>query len=251
MRSAILTTLLGAIFLIIFQLDIKSFLGNDLFGAILGAYFAFTFFVIGKGLELFFEKKRNNFISIVQIQHLCASILHALAWNIKEIKNLRSSLTTDGIDESKPLNIPYYIMQPRIIEIDKSILLNLKHLNFLQDAFNMILVIEDTNAIMKSTREHNEKFEKNYMGKIVTRSILNERVDLLTEQLKSFDNAVEKAKDVLTKARVLAIKERGWVLLKKTKYSDKEMKLFEKERLEVDKIEFNYEFQDISPKENE
>jgi hypothetical protein len=250
MTGPIITSLLGAILLIIFQCEIKDFLGNDLFGAVLGAYFAFTFFVIGKGVDIVLEKKRRNFVSIVQIQHLCVSILHALAWNMQELRNLKKSLDTKGFSKDKSLDLAFYLIQPRLIELDKSIVLYLKNLEFLQDSFNMMLTFEDTNAIMQSTCEGNERFDKQYMHKPVDAKTLQSRVALLTTELKTLERTAERTKDVLAKSRVLIKIAREFILFKKSKYTEKEQRLFDKERVEINKHNFDYEEQDVGPKES-
>ncbi len=206
---------------------------SQFFGAFWGAFFAFFFIVIAQIFKIYYLRLKNNYNAIVELQQELVRFIHAIESNSREIEGILS-----GFDSDKK-QFTLYFFQPRKIEIDKSILLKITKLCFVQDTLNLFLELESLNHIINATKELNDALRESYkVGSPIPAELISSRKTRLSKTLEILSKQLEKVYVLIAKARVLAKKNEARYWLKfdnKVNYSEEEKNLFEIEREKIDK----------------
>ncbi len=222
---------LGLIPLFLWIVPANSTNSDQFFGAFIGVISALIIFLIQKMIDQYFEKKRKNRLSIAKIQIECVKLIHAMEWNMNELNSLLVTLKEPPAGMKRELT--FYLIQPREMFIDPTIAEGIKKLEFFQDFFDMYLKIRDVSAIMKSTKQMNERFEKLYRGKTVSNEEVKAYRERLITIIKTFTEQQKYIKNVLAKSRVLLKRFFLFNLFSRKSYSKKQKELFSQELKEI------------------
>lgn len=193
-----------------------------------GAFFAFLFVIIVQIFKLYYERIKDNHNAIVGLQQELVCFIHSIESNIREIKGI-----LNGFDSEKK-QFSLYFFQPAKIVINKSILLKITKLRFVQDILNIFLELESLNHIINAIKESNDALRVFFkVGDPIPVELIDSRKERLLKTIQILDQQLEKIYVLLAKARVLAKENEARYWLKfdtKINYSSKEEKLFKLER---------------------
>ncbi len=210
-------------------------LPGEFWGAFLGAFFAFCFFLISSLFKAIFDRKRSYHNSLIQVQLEVASTIESILWNLEELSRFKESVS---VSLSQKKVIPY-IFQPRYVSISIDVVRGIGSNELLNQAISFFTQIETANMSLKSAKEssvfirdlyfHEKSFDESYMLSLSKN---------LSYQIDSFNKGKEMAGKLLAQTRCELAFQKFWpfmnsISLSKVSEQDR-IKVYERELKEVE-----------------
>lgn len=233
--------LVAVIFFFVFSMGKKIFVELDSdyilpsVSAFMGAFFAFLFLIIGQWFSRIYSRHGKHRNALVKLEYSLNEDAAITNRNIAVLKGLGKMLNTLPIMSMTTFGK---------IEVDRSILLELKNIDLINDLFKLNLDRDASNQTLHQITSWYNEVRRDYIdrrfGKDPLQQILaNWKKDNLDVSLKFLELFQEKIKGMLSKVRVLLKSESflDWLIKitsRKQNYPKNFNELLEKEKKLLD-----------------
>ena len=233
----LLFLLLGFLFEQIYINKDSAYIENGL-GAFFGAFFAFIFLILGNLFSKIYNRNKKHSDALVKLEYLLNEYSSINSDNIFLIRGFIELLEKGD----------FYVCIFKKLEIDRSILLDLYNIDFINDIFSLnIEIYKDNESLNTITKLYTELKSAYLEGKINKETYDNHIKTLVIPSLKYLKECLVALdltiKDTIVKTRILLEPKSiiGWftkIILRKSYYPKKFEILYKKE---LEKVEKEYE----------